>query len=73
MIDTKLVETVAKAHEWMARLLSGRHISVADLSREFGLDDGEISRVFPLAFLAPDIIEAIVKGPSNLRPGVSSD
>ena len=62
MIDAKLVETVAKAHEWMARLLSGRHISVADLSREFGLDDGEISRVFPLAFLAPDIINAILNG-----------
>ena len=36
MIDTKLVETVAKAHEWMARLLSGRHISVADLSVSSG-------------------------------------
>jgi hypothetical protein len=49
-IDTKLVETVAKAHEWMARLLLGRHMSVADLSRKVGLDDGEINRVFSLAF-----------------------
>ena len=35
---------------------------MADIAREVGLDDGEISRILPLAFLAPDIIAAILSG-----------
>jgi hypothetical protein len=58
--DPKLIETIAQAHDWTERLIEG--ISVADLARELGLDDGEISRVLSLAFLAPDIIAAILNG-----------
>jgi site-specific DNA recombinase len=61
-IDTKLVESIAQAHHWMDRLTNGLGISVADIAREAGMDDGEISRVLPLAFLAPDIITAILHG-----------
>ena len=46
----------------MARLVEGEQDLVASLARELGLEDGEISRVLPLAFLAPDIVEAIVEG-----------
>lgn len=60
LVDRKLVQAVAQAHEWLDRLIEG--ISVADLARELRLDDGEISRVLSLAFLAPDIIEAILNG-----------
>ena len=59
-VDPKLIEAIAQAHEWRDRLIEG--ISVADLSRELGLDDGEISRVMSLAFLAPDIIATILNG-----------
>jgi site-specific DNA recombinase len=61
-LDRKLIETIAQAHEWMARLSSGQQVSIASLAREVGLDDGEISRVLPLAFLAPDIVSAILNG-----------
>jgi DNA invertase Pin-like site-specific DNA recombinase len=60
LVDAKLIQAVAQAHEWLDRLIKG--ISVADLARELGLDDGEISRVLSLAFLAPDIIAAILNG-----------
>ena len=60
--DRKLVESVAQARQWMERLRKGQVASVADIAREVGLDDGEISRIFPLAFLAPDIIAAILSG-----------
>ena len=49
-----------QAHNWRDRLIEG--ISVADLARKLGLDDGEISRVLSSAFLAPDIVAAILNG-----------
>jgi len=60
LLDQNLIKTIAQAHEWRDRLIEG--ISVADLARELRLDDGEISRVLSLAFLAPDIIAAILNG-----------
>ena len=61
-VDQRLVDTIARAMNWMQRLTSGATKTTAELAREDGVDDGEISRVLPLAFLAPDIVEAIVKG-----------
>ena len=59
-VDANLIKTIAQAHEWRDRLIEG--VSVVDLARELGLDDGEISRVMSLAFLAPDIIATILNG-----------
>jgi DNA invertase Pin-like site-specific DNA recombinase len=61
-IDRKLVESIAQARQWMDCLTNGEGISVVDIARKVGLDDGEISRILPLAFLAPDIITAILHG-----------
>ncbi len=61
-VDTKLVKIIAKAHEWMDRLVGGRESSVTSIARHEQLEDGEISRVLPLAFLAPDIVEGILSG-----------
>lgn len=38
------------------------HPTIASLACRIVVDDGEISRSLPLAFLAPDVIEAIVEG-----------
>jgi hypothetical protein len=61
-VDQRLIDTIAKAIDWMQRLTSGATKTTAELAREDGIDDGEISRMLPLAFLAPDIVEAIVQG-----------
>ena len=61
-IDQRLIDTIARAMSWMQRLTSGTTKTTAEVAREDGIDDGEISRVLPLAFLAPDIVEAIVRG-----------
>ena len=37
-------------------------LSVGDLVERHGVDQGEVSRRVPLAFLAPDIVEAILEG-----------
>lgn len=41
---------------------------VVEITKAEALDDGEVSRVLPLAFLAPDIVEAVFDGrqPLNL-------
>ena len=61
IVDQKLVDTLTLAHRWLSRLTTA-DITISALARAEGVDDGEISRILPLAFLAPDIAEAIVEG-----------
>ena len=60
--DTKLVAIFADALRWIDDLAQGRASSVRDLARRNNRDPGEVSRTLPLAFLAPDIVEAILEG-----------
>jgi hypothetical protein len=59
--DQNLIRTIAKAHEWLGRLNS-EGLTISELAEELHIDDGEISRILPLAFLAPDIVRSIVEG-----------
>jgi site-specific DNA recombinase len=68
--DDGLITVIADAHRWIEELASGTARSIRDLARRHGRDAGEVSRTLPLAFLAPDLIEAIVVGrqPIELTP-----
>lgn len=68
--DKKLITLFADAHRWINDLASGRAVSLRDLARQYHRDVGEVSRTLPLAFLAPDIVEAILDGrqPIDLTP-----
>jgi site-specific DNA recombinase len=61
-IDVPLVKAVARAHVWVERLLSGGAPSFRAIAREEGLPERYVSRLAPLAFLAPDIVQAILEG-----------
>ncbi len=56
-----LFRLVAKAHTWFKDITSGKVVSIQDIARRENIDLGDVSRILPLAFLAPDIVEAIAK------------
>ena len=53
---------IADARNWVRRLLNGEVASIRALARELDLDHRHVTRALPLAFLAPDIVEAILEG-----------
>src|SRR6185437_8598768 len=59
--DPTLLKELKRAHRCFDALLSGRS-SIAALAKQERVDDRYISTVLPLAFLAPDIVQAIVGG-----------
>jgi len=61
-IDRKLVETIQNANRRVKLLTASEATSVDALAEIDGLPASEISRVLPLAFLAPDITNAILTG-----------
>ena len=61
-VDAKLVGLISKAQEWFADLASGRCSGVADIAENAKVSTSYVTRVMHLAFLAPDIVERIVRG-----------
>src|SRR5260370_18025093 len=61
--DPVLVKEIRRAHRCFQALVSGQARSVAELARVEGVSDRYLSRILPLAFLAPDIVQAIASGP----------
>jgi len=60
--DPRLIRCVVQAHAWLNDLKLGRVATLLDIARKEGVSDHQISQVLPLAFLAPDITEAILAG-----------
>ena len=60
--DPRLVALLAKAQRWFTSLSSGQNKSVLSIAQEHGLASSEVTRVVYLAFLAPDVVERIVRG-----------
>ena len=57
-----LIEAIAKAHLWQEQLESGQYAGVEDLAQALGVDRTYAGRMLRLTSLAPDIIEAILRG-----------
>lgn len=61
-VDKALPRAVARANRWRELLESGVAWSAYDLARLESCRVSYVQRHLPLAFLAPDIVEAIVAG-----------
>jgi DNA invertase Pin-like site-specific DNA recombinase len=66
--DQDLIALVADARRWASELLDWRASSIQQITEREGLRSGSVSRILPLAWLAPDISTAILEGrqPSSL-------
>jgi site-specific DNA recombinase len=66
--DKNLIELIAKTHHWFAMIKSGEVNSINELADKTDMSAADVSRLLPLAFLSPDIVESILAGrqPVNL-------
>jgi DNA invertase Pin-like site-specific DNA recombinase len=60
--DVSLVKAIARAHVWKKQLLAGEASSLTELASRARVTRPYVGRILKLAFLAPDIVEAILQG-----------
>ena len=67
--DPYLIAHIAKAYQWMNMLTSGKAISIKEIAQREDVDPSHVTRTINRAFLAPDIVRAILNGtqPSHLN------
>ena len=61
---------IAKARRWYDGFKSGTYLSIKDLAEKENVDRGNVSRILPLAFLAPTIFRDVLQGkhPVDMTP-----
>jgi len=61
-VDPILVRLLVRAHAIRARLLQDPSLTLKEIAAEEGVVSSYVSRLVRLAFLAPDIVTAILNG-----------
>jgi DNA invertase Pin-like site-specific DNA recombinase len=67
--DPALIKALARAHRWKDMLVAGEVASVEALAARVKQERRHVGRTLSLAFLAPDLTKAIIRGeqPAGLR------
>jgi len=60
--NPSLLKALARAHGWYEMVLEGRAFDQRALARHASMTERYVGKVFPCAFLAPDIVESILQG-----------
>jgi len=53
---------IAKSHAWVTEMMNDNHVTIDIIAERENMNKGDVCRQLPLAFLAPDIVEAILDG-----------
>jgi DNA invertase Pin-like site-specific DNA recombinase len=61
-LDHSLVLTVARGRAWANALRRGEYSDTAEIASRYDLSEPYVKRMLRLAYLAPDIVEAIAEG-----------
>jgi hypothetical protein len=61
-LDSKLIGMLQKSQDWLQRLTSGQCDGVAAIAADESITTSYVTRAIYLSFLAPDIVDLIVKG-----------
>jgi len=61
-LDNALIKLVARAYALRAGLEDGSIVSIKDFAEVRNIDHADAKRMLPLGYLAPDIVETILKG-----------
>lgn len=69
--DAALVRAVGRAWRWRSLLTRGVHATAEALAKAEGVTAPLVHRQFTLAYLAPDLLSAILDG--RQRPGLTLD
>jgi hypothetical protein len=59
--DPALIKTIARAHVWFEDIMTGR-LTMTELAAREGMKVSSVAKLLHLAFIAPDIVEAILTG-----------
>jgi site-specific DNA recombinase len=60
--DPALIKAIARGHTWFEELATGRVRSLQELAKRDGITRRYIRRLVGLAFLSPQLVEAIQQG-----------
>ena len=60
--DPALIKAIARGRAWFEELAIGRARSLQELARRDGITRRYIRRLVGLAFLSPELVEAILQG-----------
>jgi site-specific DNA recombinase len=61
-VDQALMLAIARARSWMRALRQGEYADTSEIARRLGFSDAHVRRLVRFAYLAPDLLEAIVEG-----------
>jgi hypothetical protein len=57
-----LLKAISRAHEWVRQIVAGEYKDQRAIAKAAGLNERYVSRIIQCAFLAPEIVDAIVRG-----------
>ena len=61
-LDSAMVKAIARAFRWREMLESGEYATIREIAAAEKISETYVGRVLRLSLLAPDMVDAIVKG-----------